>query len=140
MSPESLTPEQIATESNAQVRQVMVERVGIERVCAIIGAKTLDTKTIRIGDQLHPYELLDLVVGTVRARYLKMVNPSMGVYHLEPVQEMPTTVEQALHLRKPNWMRKIPVSQSGLACYQQGDVYIVPGGATSLQRYPSILT
>ena len=140
LRPETLTAEQIAKESNAQVRQVMVERVGIERVCQMMQAKTIDRKTVHIGETAHPYELLALTVGTVKARYLKMVNPSIGVYHLEGVQGKPKTVDEALHLRKPGWMQKIPISNEGLSWQQQGDVYIVPDGAARLKPYPDVLT
>ena len=139
-SPETLMPDQIMGEHNAQVRQVMVERVGIERVLQMCQAKELDRKTIRIGEQDHPYVLLECTIGNVRGRWLKMVNPSIGVYHVEGLPGRPATVEEALHERKPDWMKQIPVDANGLDYYQQGDVLIVPKGAKSLKRYPTTLT
>lgn len=141
MAPHTLTPEQIATEPNAQIRQVMVERVGHERVAQMFQAKICDKKSITIGETVHPYELLDCVVGETRVKYLKMVNPSMGVYHIEPVGTAPHTVDEALRARQPQWMQQIPIDETnGLAWYQQGDVYIVPDGARSIRKYPATLT
>jgi hypothetical protein len=140
LHPDTLTAEDIASEANAQVRQVMVARLGIERVCQLFKAKTIHQKTLTINAIQHPYEVIEAQVGVVTFRALKMVNPSVGVYHVEPLMGMPNTVDEALHARKPAWMQRIPVSTDGLKWYQQGDVYIVPDGASSLQPYPEILT
>ena len=95
LKPETLRPEQIAKEQNAQVRQVMVERIGIERVCQIFRAVVLDKK--------DSYELLNLNLGDGRIRpYLKMLNPSVGCYHIEGVPPTCTTVQQAINWRAGN--------------------------------------
>lgn len=70
-----------------------------------------------------------------------MRNPSVpGLYHVEGVPKTCQTVEEALTSRKPEWMRNIPTGEDGLAYYQQGDVLIVPEGATKLKPYPTLLT
>ena len=95
LQPDTLTPEQIATETNAQVRQVMVERVGIERVCQMFKAQCLDKR----GE----YELLALNLGDGRIRpYLKMVNSSVGCFHVEGVHPNCKTVQQAINWRGGN--------------------------------------
>lgn len=100
LKPETLMPEQIAKEQNAQVRQVMVERIGIERVCRMFKAKVIDEK--------DTYQLLALDLGDGRIRpYLKMINPSIGCYHIEGVHPNCKTVQQAINWRsgdeKVNW-------------------------------------
>ena len=37
------------------------------------------------------------------ARYLKMLNPSIGVFHLEGVHPSCDTVEKAINWRNSNW-------------------------------------
>lgn len=133
---DKLDPHLILTEKNAEVRREIVRKIGIERICAKLNAKVLD----REGEM---YELLELSSGENRASYpfLKMLNPSIGCYHIEGVPVGTKTVKQALEVeRKPDWMRKIPMSEDGLDWYQQGDVLIVPNGAKSLKPRPSILT
>lgn len=138
---EQLDATLLVKEPNAEIRREIVRKIGIERVCRDLKAKVLHKKTIRIRDREHPYELLQLDIGEGRKwKYLKMVNPSIGVYHIEGLQGNPKTVDEALHERKPDWMKAIPISDDGLDYYQQGDVFIVPKGAKSLKRYPAQLS
>ncbi len=89
---EKLDPKLILKEENAEVRREIVRKIGIERVCQKLQTKCLDKK----GD----YELLNLDLGEGRTRpYLKMKNPSIGVYHIEGVHPNCNTVEQALDWR-----------------------------------------
>jgi len=82
----------ILAEQNAEVRREIVRKVGIERVCSELDAKCID----KIGD----YELLILNLGDDRKRpYLKMLNPSVGTYHIEGVHPDCQTVEAALNFR-----------------------------------------
>jgi len=75
---EQLDPTLILKEKNAEVRREIVRKIGVERVCQKLGAKVIDKE----GD----YELLNLDLGENRIRpYLKMKNPSIGVYHIEGV-------------------------------------------------------
>jgi len=95
LHPDTLTPQQIVQETNAQVRQVMVERIGIERVCQMFHAQAVDTH--------GTYQLLMLDLGDGRKRpYLKMVNPSVGCYHIEGVHPDCQTVQQAINWRAGN--------------------------------------
>jgi len=132
MAPETLTPEQIAKETNAQVRQVMVERIGIERICQMFKAKSVDQQ----GD----YALLMLDLGDGRKRpYLKMRNPSIGVWHVEGVDPRVRTVQEALNFRNgltPDQVDEI----NGADWYQQGDVILRPQGHATYKSQPIILT
>jgi hypothetical protein len=122
----------VLTEQNAEIRREIVRKIGIEKVCNDLGAKCLD----KDGD----YELLELKAGERTHRYLKMVNPSINTYHVEGVAIECETVEQALNFRKPEAMRRIPVSENGEEWYQQGDVCIWRKGAKFLKHRPKILT
>jgi hypothetical protein len=89
---DKLDPKTVQTESNAEVRRELVRKIGIERVCDALHADVLDTD----GD----YELLALDIGdNVKRPYLKMKNPSIGVYHIEGVAPSCKTVEDALFFR-----------------------------------------
>ena len=83
----------VTQEKNAEIRREAVRKIGIERVCTMLNAQTID----RHGDH---YELLTLDIGDGRRRpYLKMRNPSIGVYHLEGVPPHIKTVKEALQWR-----------------------------------------
>ncbi|RLC38715.1 MAG: hypothetical protein DRH51_07995 [Candidatus Coatesbacteria bacterium] len=89
---EELDPHILLGTDNAEVRREIVRKIGIERVCKVLGAETIDKK----GD----YELILLELGDSRRRpYLKMRNPSLGVYHIEGVHPSCNTVEEALKWR-----------------------------------------
>ncbi len=96
---EDLDSHILLEEPNAEVRREIVRKVGIEKVCIDLDAKVID----RQGD----YELLILNLGDDRKRpYLKMKNPSIGVYHIEGVHPDCTTVESALNFR--NGTNEVP--------------------------------
>ena len=98
---ERLDPLLITKEKNAEVRREIVRKIGIERVCAKLNAKCVDKQ----GE----YELLMLELGDGRNRpYLKMLNPSIGVYHIEGVHPDCATVEAALNWR--NQTEEAPAS------------------------------
>ena len=87
-------------EDNAEVRRELVRKVGIERVCAELGAKPID----RQGD----YELLMLNLRDGRHRpYLKMRNPSLGVFHVEGVHPDCKTVQDAINWRAAQVLRGV---------------------------------
>ena len=89
---DQLDPALLLKEPNAEVRRELVRKVGIERVC-----KKLDAKVV---DQQGEYELLSLDLQDGRQRpYLKMRNPSIGVFHIEGVHPDCETVQQALNWR-----------------------------------------
>jgi hypothetical protein len=77
---------------NVEVRREVVRKIGIERVVTELGAVCVD----RQGD----YELLLLDLGDGRRRpFLKMRNPSVGVFHVEGVHPNCRTVREALTWR-----------------------------------------
>ncbi len=82
----------VIKETNLEVRRELVRKVGMERLITELGAKTIDTE----GD----YELLELNIGDGNRRpYLKMKNPSIGVWHVEGVPPNTKTVKEALVFR-----------------------------------------
>jgi len=89
---EQLDPALLLKEQNAEVRREMVRKIGIERVVAKLGAEVIDS------DGGYELLLLDLRDGRKR-EFLKMKNPSIGVYHIEGVPPGTKTVAQALAWR-----------------------------------------
>ncbi len=89
---EELNPHILLEEHNTEVRREIIRKIGIERVCNTLKAKVIDKQ----GD----YELLRLYLGDMRRRtYLKMKNPSTGLYHFEGVRPHIKTVREALSWR-----------------------------------------
>lgn len=87
-----LDPRLLLRERNVEVRRELVRKIGIERVCEVLEAKCLD----RQGN--YELLLLDLQDGRTRP-FLKMKNPSIGVYHIEGVAPECSTVAEALAWR-----------------------------------------
>jgi len=92
MPSSDLDPHLMLRERNAEVRREIVRKIGIERICSELNAECLD----RRGD--YELILLDLQDGFVRP-FLKMKNPSIGVYHIEGVSPECRTVAEALAWR-----------------------------------------
>lgn len=89
---EKLDPTMLLKEKNAEIRREIVRKIGIERVVTKLGAETVD--------KADGYELLLLDLGDGRKReFLKMKNPSIGVFHIEGVQPGIKTVREALAWR-----------------------------------------
>lgn len=88
---EKIDVQDIIKESNVEVRRELIRKVGVERFVLKSGAKVLDKK----GN----YELLSVKLSNEvpDARYLKMMNPSIGVWHVEGVEG--DTVQEALNFR-----------------------------------------
>jgi hypothetical protein len=127
-----LDPRMITKERNAEVRRELVRKIGIERVCAGLGATCVDSE----GD----YELLLLKIGDGRRRpYLKMLNPSIGVYHIEGVAPECQTVRAALDWRNGLTPETID-DVNGADWFQQGDVILKPRGAQTFKSQPLVLT
>jgi hypothetical protein len=119
----------VRTETNVEIRREIVRKIGIEKICKDLHAKKIDNK--------DNYELLLLD----NRPYLKMLNPSIGVYHIEGVPLECKTVEDALNSRKPDKLRQIPIDEEGGSnWYQQGDVCIWPSNAKTVKNKPIILT
>ena len=87
-----LDPRLMLFERSADVRREIIRKIGIERICAAFKAQCVD----RQGD--YELLLLDLRDGRVRP-FLKMKNPSIGVYHIEGVAPECRTVAEALAWR-----------------------------------------
>ena len=82
----------VLTTRNAEIRREVVRKIGLERVVTELGAVRVDS----VGD----YELLLLDLGDRRRRpFLKMRNPSVGVFHIEGVHPDCRTVREALAWR-----------------------------------------
>ena len=84
-----LNPQTVLRETNVEVRREIVRKVGVERLCEALNATVLDA--------WGNYELLNLDLRDGRRRpYLKMKNPSIGVFHIEGVAPSCRTVQEAL--------------------------------------------
>jgi hypothetical protein len=132
--PSSLDPRMVLKIENADQRREFVRLVGIERICYSLGAVVVDKE----GD----YELLNLDLGDGRQRpYLKMLNPSIGTWHVEGVPPGTTTVGEALAFRNGLTKDKID-DKNGKDWYQQGDVILREEGKnnTKFKSRPIQLT
>ena len=96
LSPMKITKEDILAETNVDARREMIRHLGIERFTSLTNPKILD----RWGD----YELLSINLSDELpdCRYLKMKNPSIGIFHVEGVEKDCNTVQQALNWRAGN--------------------------------------
>lgn len=82
-----------ATITNVEIRREFVRKVGVERICSEMGTVVLD----KVGDyELHE---VDLKGTTGKWPYLKMLNPSIGVWHMECVDRSCSTVRDAIKWR-----------------------------------------
>ncbi|MDE2096214.1 MAG: hypothetical protein KGL39_03145, partial [Patescibacteria group bacterium] len=93
---EKLNPQTVMQEQNADVRRELIRKVGIERMLAVLPNKVVD----KVGD----YQLLSIRLSeqVTDARFLKMLNPSIGTWHLEGVAPECDTVEKSLNWRNQN--------------------------------------
>ena len=91
-----ITAETVMKETNVEIRRELLRKVGIERLMNDLPHKLLETR----GN----YELysIDLSNEIKDARYLKMQNPSIGVFHLEGLAPGINTIEEALKWRNNN--------------------------------------
>jgi hypothetical protein len=90
---DDIDPAEFAKLDNAEVRREFVRKAGIERIAEHCESNILDKQ----GD----YELLSLNLGGATGRwpYLKMKNPSIGVWHMEAVPKGTKKVQEALNWR-----------------------------------------
>jgi hypothetical protein len=90
---EQIDPKTILNEKNAEVRRELLRKIGIERFLGVCKHRVMDTR----GD----YALLSVPLSdeVKDARYLKMLNPSIGVWHVEAVAPECDTVQHALNWR-----------------------------------------
>lgn len=95
-SAHEISSETILKESNAEVRRELIRKVGIEKMLTSLPHKLLQK---RGNYELYSLNLSDEVKD---ARYLKMTNPSIGVFHLEGVAPEILTIDAALNWRNQN--------------------------------------
>jgi hypothetical protein len=94
---EKIDPQTVLAEPNADQRRELIRKIGVERMLSKLPHKSLN----KSGDyQLLSVRLSDEVTD---ARYLRMLNPSVGVWHLEGVDPSCGTVAEALNWRNQRW-------------------------------------
>ncbi len=96
--PEELDPQAILAIRNVDLRREMIRKKGIEQLLDGLFSRVLDTQ----GD----YSLIAVMLGNDTAsacNFLKMLNPSIGVWHMEGVPNNIRTVRDALLWRNNGW-------------------------------------
>ena len=93
MKAEELDCKKWIQEQNAEVRREFVRKVGVERLMVKLGSKRLDKE--------EDYELHEIDLGGRTGAWpaLKMLNPSIGIWHVEWVDKACKTVREALTWR-----------------------------------------
>lgn len=97
MTPASqIDPQDILKETNVEIRRELLRKVGIERI--------MDSLPHTLIEKRDNYELysIDLSNDLKNCKYLKMVNPSIGCFHLEGLDPTIRTIEEALKWRNQN--------------------------------------
>lgn len=95
-----LDPTMFMAEKNVEIRREIIRKIGIERIIDKCGATVLDKDIITYNNETCEYELLEFQVTNERTNpYLKMQNPSIGIYCIEAVHPQCTTVREALACR-----------------------------------------
>ena len=98
-----LDPKKFAELNNVEIRREFVRKIGIERLIDKLNTEILDQD----GDyELH---LVDLGDEVGEWPYLKMLNPSIGVWHMECVEQACKTVKEALE-----WRNQSPLKPEAL--------------------------
>jgi len=94
---ERIEPDMVLKERNADRRRELIRKVGVERMLAKLPHKSMDKR--------DDYELLSVRLSdeVTDARYLRMLNPSVGVWHLEGVHPNCKTITESLNWRNHNW-------------------------------------
>ena len=102
----AISPQSVLAEKNVDIRRELIRKIGIESMLTALPHKVLDTE----GN----YQLIriDFPDGPQDTRYLKMLNPSINVYHLEGVERECNTVQEAKNWRaarfgKVNWKPEV---------------------------------
>ena len=92
---------------------------------------------LKEGENITLYSLGVLKVTGRDRVYLKMFNPSVGIFHVEGVPPDKRTLRAAL-----DWRNGLEgkVSENGADWYQQGDVVFLPKGKKFFKPKPIQLT
>ncbi len=96
--PEELEPQAILAIRNVDLRREMIRKKGIEQL--------LDGLFHRVLDTQGNYALYSVMLGNSidsACNFLKMLNPSIGVWHMEGVPNNIRTVRDALLWRNNGW-------------------------------------
>jgi hypothetical protein len=90
---EKLDPKIVLAESNVEIRRELIKKIGMERFLEVCPHKVLEKK--------GSYELLSIPLSdeVKDSRWLKMVNPSVGCFHVEAVSPECATVQQSINWR-----------------------------------------
>ena len=129
------TSEKVLGIENVDQRREAVKRFGIDRL--MDKATTLDTEKNEEGQAV--YELLKIDITGMERRYLKMINPSIGCFHVEGVDNGCETVQDCINFRNGLTPDMID-DEEGVEYYQQGDVLFLPKGAKKFKSRPTKLT
>jgi len=97
---EQLDPVRVMKEINVEVRRELIRKMGVELLLSSLPHRILDTKG---NYQVLSVDFPDLLQD---ARYLKMLNPSIGVWHMEGVERECDTVQKALNWRAQSILPK----------------------------------
>ena len=89
-----LNSDLIINTKNADVRREIVRKIGNEKICSDLNAICVD----KSADGMYELLQLDLKDGRKRP-FLKMINPSIGIYHIEGVHPDCKSVNEALNFR-----------------------------------------
>jgi len=103
-----LDPKMLFSEKNVEIKREIVRKIGIERFVQQVGGEVIDSKEVVLpnGD-IHAYELILMDIGLDKKKpYLKMLNPSIGTWHVEGVHPSCKTVDDALEFR--NGTKELP--------------------------------
>lgn len=92
---EKMDPKKIVKETNAEIRRELVRKIGMERFIQEVGAKVLD----RTEDGMYELIQVKLDRDMEPGIFLKMINPSIGTWHVEGVERHCKTVQDALNYR-----------------------------------------
>ena len=88
-------------EENAEVRAKIISKIGLEPILTKIKAKVIDSKTMEVGGH---YELFECKLFGQKRTFLKMLNPSTKIYHMEWVKPGITLVEEAIKWRNHGYL------------------------------------
>jgi len=107
-----LNPKLFMDEKNVEIRREIVRKIGMSVIIDKMGAKSIDKQenngllSILGKDSSEVvYELLSFPVDGVDRKYLKMMNPSIGIWHVEGVPPSCNTVDDALNFRNGTTQR-----------------------------------
>lgn len=91
---EKIDAKKVLEEENAEVRKELIRKIGVERFIQAAGARVIHKQ--------GKYELLsvDIADSFKGVLFLKMQNPSVGVWHVECVHPDCKTVQHAINWRK----------------------------------------